>query len=189
MTATKFHVNSNGEVGPCKAKVRCRFGGESGVENHFDTAEDARAAVQKSLQEEFSNVSSARRKTSPQFVAIRDNITAAMISYGIVDSADSLAEVSNTDEMIKNWFGGSAKRYRGFRRLAETDKIKPDTQKSIGTFVQKGLQVNVSTTVSEIPTSSDGDKFADSEIDLIDELPGGKIDMEAVMRGEFKAFG
>lgn len=189
MSATKFHVNGKGEVGECRAKVRCRFGGESGVENHFDTAEAAHAAVQKNLQEEFNHLSSTRRQPSPQFVAIRDNITAAMVSYGIVESADELQEVNNTDEMVQNWFGGSAKRYRGFRRLAETEKIKPDTKKSIGSFVQKGLQVNVSTKVSEIPTTGNNDKFADSEIDLLDELPGGKIDMDAVRRGEFNLFG
>jgi hypothetical protein len=189
MTATKFHVNDKGEVGACRAKVRCRFGGESGVENHFETADDARAAVQKNLQEEFNHLSSTRRTPSPQFVAIRDNITAAMVSYGIVESVDDLEEVANTDEMVTKWFGGSRKRYNGFRRLAETGAIKPATKKSIGSFVQKGLQVNVSTNVSEIPTSSDSDKFADSEIDLLDELPGGKLDMDAVMRGEFKLFG
>jgi hypothetical protein len=189
MTATKFHVNGKGEVGACRAKVRCRFGGESGVENHFDTAEAAHAAVQKSLQEEFSNVSPLRRKPSPQFVAIRDNITNAMVSYGIVETTDQLEEVNNTEEMVDKWFGGSTKRYNGFRRLAETDKIKADTKKSIGSFMQKGLEVNISTKVSEIPTTRRDNKFAGSEIDLIDELPGGKIDMEAVMRGELKAFG
>lgn len=189
MSATKFHVNGKGEVGPCRAKVRCRFGGESGVENHFDTAEAAAAAVQKNLQEEFSHLSSVRRNVSPQFAAIRDNITKALISYKIIDSADELQEVNNTEEMIEKWFGGSSKRYRGFRRLAETEKLKPDTKESIGSFVQKGFQVSVSTKVSEIPTSGNSDKFAGSEIDLLDELPGGKIDMDAVRRGEFRVFG
>lgn len=189
MSATKFHVNSNGEVGPCKAKVRCRFGGESGVENHFDTAEAAQAASQKNLQEEFSHLSSVRRGASPQFVKTRDSIGSALVSYGIVENSDSLSEVASTDEMVKNWFGGDSERYNAFRKIAETGEIKPNTKKSIGSFVQKGLQVSISTKVSDIPTSGKSDKFADSEIDLLDELPGGKIDMDAVMRGEFRAFG
>lgn len=189
MSATKFHVNSKGEVGPCKAKVRCRFGGESGVENHFDTVEAAREAAQKNLQEEFSHLSSVRRGVSPQFIKMRDSIGATLVSYGIVENSDSLSEVASVDEIVTNWFGGDANRYESFRKIAETGDINDSTKKSIGFFVQKGLQVSISTKASEVPAFGNKDKFADSEIDLLDEDPNGKIDMEAVMRGEFRAFG
>lgn len=38
----KFHVNSKGEAGECQAKKNCPFGGFTGLENHFNTVEEAR---------------------------------------------------------------------------------------------------------------------------------------------------
>lgn len=47
--SAKYHVNHNGEVGLCGAKFKCPYGGNSGVENHYDTEVEARAAYEESM--------------------------------------------------------------------------------------------------------------------------------------------
>lgn len=58
MAAKKYHVNHQGQAGLCKATKRpCRFGGESGEENHFQDFASARAAAEaKVAQEEGGTV-------------------------------------------------------------------------------------------------------------------------------------
>lgn len=189
MKANKFHINSDGEAKPCSAQVRCRFGGESGVENHFSSAEEAQAEVQNRLQKEFSQVSSVRsRGTSTQFLKNRDAIRSALLTYGGVKNESDLADVKNTDELVDKWFEGDASRYKSFKRLTEANDITPDTKKSVGVFVQRGLPVSISASVHEVPHSRSDDKFEESEIDLLEDLPGNTIDMEALRNGDLKAF-
>lgn len=55
---SKFHINPNtGKAARCTASVRtCKYGGESGVENHYETAEEARQAFEKSNNDKlFTN--------------------------------------------------------------------------------------------------------------------------------------
>lgn len=52
--ARNFHISgSTGQVGPCRAAVRCPFGGETGKENHFASREEAQDEVAKRLENEF----------------------------------------------------------------------------------------------------------------------------------------
>lgn len=52
--ARNFHISgSTGEVGPCRASVRCPFGGETGTENHFASREEAQNEVIQRLENEF----------------------------------------------------------------------------------------------------------------------------------------
>lgn len=66
--ATKFHVNpETGKVGPCSAGKTgegrgCPFGGETGTENHYDTAEQAQAAYD--AQQQSVAVPTAVKRTS-----------------------------------------------------------------------------------------------------------------------------
>lgn len=60
----KFHINNRGEVKPCQAKVRCRFGGASGQENHFTSQEAAAAALQRNYGTKYGVSPTALRKTS-----------------------------------------------------------------------------------------------------------------------------
>lgn len=48
---TKYHINNNDEAKVCHAKIKCRFGGESGKENHFDSMQEA----EQKIQEKYSN--------------------------------------------------------------------------------------------------------------------------------------
>lgn len=50
---SKFHISSNGEPAKCTAEIKCRLGGDSGTENHFDTPEEARQAYEKSQASEM----------------------------------------------------------------------------------------------------------------------------------------
>lgn len=60
----KFHVSESGEPGVCKAEIKCRFGGESGKENHFESIEEAQAFAEKRISEEFQgNLKSYTRDT------------------------------------------------------------------------------------------------------------------------------
>lgn len=49
---TKFHINSKGVPAPCKAaKGNCPFGGSSGIDNHYDTIEEAQEVADKINEE------------------------------------------------------------------------------------------------------------------------------------------
>lgn len=189
MKANKYHINSQGEAKPCSAQVKCRFGGETGVENHFSTVEAAQAEVQHRLQKEFSQLASVHsRGTTPQFIKNRDAIKSALLTYGGVKDEASLAEVSNTAEMVNKWFDGDSSRYKSFKRLVESNDITPETKKSVGTFVQRGVPVSLSGSVHEVPHARSQEKFDESEVDLLEDLPGNKIDVDALRRGSLKAF-
>lgn len=50
----KFHINKNGVPAPCNAKKgNCPLGGNSGNENHFNTAEEAQIFIDKENEREF----------------------------------------------------------------------------------------------------------------------------------------
>lgn len=59
----KFHINNNGEAKACHAKVRCRFGGESGNENHFASMDAAEAESQKRLEKMYGKVTGGVKKS------------------------------------------------------------------------------------------------------------------------------
>lgn len=63
----KYHINSHGEPKPCNAtKRKCRFGGETGEELHFEKLRDAQKYVEDNLKKDkgsFSNTT--HKKPSP----------------------------------------------------------------------------------------------------------------------------
>lgn len=54
--STRYHVNTEtGESGVCGASVRnCPFGGETGVDNHYNTEAEAVAAGERLLAEKYN---------------------------------------------------------------------------------------------------------------------------------------
>lgn len=57
---TKFHINAKGVPAPCRAaKGNCPYGGASGVENHYDSMEEAQVAADKQLKEKYGVLPSA----------------------------------------------------------------------------------------------------------------------------------
>lgn len=62
MGEQKFHINSDtNEVGKCSAKIRCRFGGDSGMDNHFETKEEAQKQVERQFEKKFDTLQGARK--------------------------------------------------------------------------------------------------------------------------------
>lgn len=53
--STRFHIKSNGDLGPCKARRpgNCPYGGDSGTENHFDSIEEATKAFEEKWADEL----------------------------------------------------------------------------------------------------------------------------------------
>lgn len=67
---TKFHINANGDAGPCTASVRaCQFG-ES---DHFDHKAGAQMAVEQRLAETHGI-------TAPPLKKFRDKIVKALLA-------------------------------------------------------------------------------------------------------------
>lgn len=60
----KYHINDKGEAGVCRAKTKCRFGGSSGVDNHFESREAAEKHVQEKLNKQYGQVESLSRGTA-----------------------------------------------------------------------------------------------------------------------------
>lgn len=56
----KYHLGKNGPA-VCRARIKCRLGGESGLEDHFESLEEARAAFEKGNK----SVPGVFRKASP----------------------------------------------------------------------------------------------------------------------------
>lgn len=60
MSSNQFHINPETfEVNSCGAKIQCRFGESS---KHFDTVEEARTFAEKSLSEEFGEMSKVEKE-------------------------------------------------------------------------------------------------------------------------------
>lgn len=62
-----FHVNSEtGKTGVCSAKKgHCPYGGETGLDNHFQTRKAARTAAEKMLEDKHGATSSISSKINP----------------------------------------------------------------------------------------------------------------------------
>lgn len=57
----KYHINAKGEVKPCRAQVKCRFGGASGKENHFTNKNQAEKVAQMNFSAQFGETSAVRK--------------------------------------------------------------------------------------------------------------------------------
>lgn len=185
----KYHINGDGEVKPCRAKMgNCRFGGESGNDNHFGDINQAREAAAKKFQENFPSISSNTKTVSPErFSQVKEEIQKALVAYGGVQKNSDLASVSSTNEIIAKWFDGDNSSYKAFRRLISDDTLKPESKRSVGTLITKGLTVNNSVSIDKLNKSLDESKFSNSEIDLLDEPVKG-IDLESITNGSLRAF-
>lgn len=61
----KYHINHKGEVKLCRAQIKCRFGGASGSENHFEDRSKAEQKAQKDLSQKYGQLNSGVQKTRP----------------------------------------------------------------------------------------------------------------------------
>lgn len=85
---TKFHVNDEGTAGPCGAnKGKCPFGGKSGSENHYDTAETAQNAAEFMLSRKYG--------------AFRENKTIDMRKHAEFGKIDAQTDMGATFSISK----------------------------------------------------------------------------------------
>lgn len=185
----KYHINNKGEVKPCRAKVKCRFGGANGNENHFTSASEAEKYVQEKLTRTYDPMRSVRRVGSPnaQFIKNRDNLRDSLVSFG-VKNAENLPDVNSVDEIVNKWFNGDSDQYKRTKNLIETSPgITNETKKSLGGILQSHVNLNV-VTVDNLSRIPDTDAFSSSDVDLLEDSDENTIDVKALMNGEITAF-
>ena len=154
----KYHINENGEVSPCKAKIRCPFGGATGSENHFATKAEAVRAAEKLLQSK--NPTYSVSKSNFNFSRKAEAIGEVLAEAGVT----KLPWVNNDAEMIEKWFGGDRKKYDLFFRLSQSENLKNPTKKAIIKLSNRHPLTIVSDAKRIRKTRSSG-----SQVDIMDE--------------------
>jgi hypothetical protein len=91
----KFHINTAGDALPCRATVRpCIFGGESGNENHFESAERARSFVETKMSAD-SIVSHKREDFVPGEVTLSSNLGTFDVTNGDLSNPSARLALSS----------------------------------------------------------------------------------------------
>lgn len=57
----RYHINDKDEVHTCSAKIKCRFGGSSGKENHFSSKAAAEAKQQEIYSKKYGALGGVSR--------------------------------------------------------------------------------------------------------------------------------
>lgn len=137
--ADKFHINDKGEVGKCTAKKKCRFGGESGVDNHFSTMKEAQDSFEKDNKNRmFSNVSKKEAMLYSQM--LRNNngrypeeVLKKLSSYLSQQSYDSLTVIPAGSALYNTSIPGRKTHDYDFTVIATPHaSLKKNTQKMFG---------------------------------------------------------
>lgn len=96
----KYHIGKNGP-GVCNAKYKCRFGGESGKENHFGTQKEAMAAwaEQEGLTEVPKNTLRANQKKDMERIYKRRKNSTRFNNFHEIASKNLTKELKNNKEL------------------------------------------------------------------------------------------
>lgn len=187
----KYHVNpETGKVSQCRAKVKCRFGGTSGNENHFASKQAAETAAEGMMnsKHEFKSVkktSAVKGKTG--FDATKSNIRAGLAKAGITGR---LPEVNSEQEIVEKWFNGDRKKYELIARISNpASDLTQETKDSVSGFVKKGAAVGFVPDMEALSQAKrQGAATEVSEVDLIEDVPEGKISHRDLASGKLRAF-
>jgi hypothetical protein len=91
----KFHINESGNALPCRATVRpCAFGGESGIENHFESAESARSFLEASMASE-SIISHRKDDLVESTVTLSSNLGTFEVDNGDLSNPNARLALSS----------------------------------------------------------------------------------------------
>lgn len=91
----KFHINESGNALPCRATIRpCVFGGESGTDNHFESAESARSFLEASLASE-SIISHKKEDLVESTVTLSSNLGTFEVDNGDLSNPDARLALSS----------------------------------------------------------------------------------------------
>lgn len=189
-----YHVNpGTGKVSVCRAKIKCRFGGVDGTENHYDSKQEANAAaelVMAELHADTNRLKEPLRKAVPvrtEFEASKKRIRESLAKAGVdVD----LPDVRTEKELIAKWFNGDTEKYKVIARIADpNDSLQSETKKSVSGFVKRGAAVGFVTDIDALnkvkrkkPT-----ELEQSEVDIMDD-GFEKIDPRSLATGNLVAF-
>lgn len=179
----KYHVNPDtGKVSACRAKVKCRFGGATGAENHFGTKPAAETAAEKLMSSRYVATAGKSKGT---FAAVKQNIQAGLVRSNIIKDASELPPVKNQVEMIDKWFGGDERKFEFVSRLSDPkSKLTNTTKQSMGRLVASGADVSIASAGSFDRAPSD----SVSDVELIDEMPQGNPSVKEMSKGSSKPF-
>jgi hypothetical protein len=158
----KWHINDKGEVGRCSAtKGNCPFGGDTGLENHYGSREEAEKSVASSM-EGFSNLGTASKKRPTEsFQSTKTAIRSSLVEFGIAKTT-SLPEVRNTNELIQHWFAGDRKKFESFRNLVNNPTLSPAAKKSVALLLNRGVSVEQVDTVAALDNGK-------ATVDILDD--------------------
>lgn len=91
----KFHINTAGDALPCRATVRaCVFGGESGSENHFESAENARSFLEAKMAAD-SFISHKRDDLVESTVTLSSNLGTFEVDNGDLSNPNARLALSS----------------------------------------------------------------------------------------------
>lgn len=91
----KFHINTAGEAKPCRATIRpCTFGGESGSDNHFESAESARSFLEVSMASE-SIITHKRNDLVASTVTLSSNLGTFDVDNGDLSNPNARLALSS----------------------------------------------------------------------------------------------
>jgi len=181
----KYHINAKGEVKVCHAKIKCRFGGDSGQDNHFTSKEAAVKSAQESLVSEFGSASVSVKKSL--FSQNRDLLKGTLLNLGLKDK-ETLVDVSSTDELVEKWFGGNYELYSRIKKTVEGfPELNEPTKKAIVELIKNENKVQL-VSFDELSKTPVTDAFGSSNIDIMDDSPNNKINPEDVFSGQLRAF-
>lgn len=131
---SKFHINPNtGGISRCRAEVKCPFGGESGMENHYDSVREAKVGVEKLMESQEGLFKSVSRTPDygPEHEEISTKIQEVKRLYSRVDSKIKAAvtndpDVKGTDKWLKAVLYRKKLAYYRNRLAMERDQLLPE---------------------------------------------------------------
>lgn len=145
---SKYHISENGEPRLCEAKIKCRLGGESGKENHYDTPDEARKAYEeKNTSKNFSSKVSVDKDIK---------INNKLMSKG------SYAFGVNVSGLSNSFYELDSDEFEGLKGKDLAEKISNNFNE---TFKDDSFKMKSSVVSKEI----NGEKFYGVRSDIIDE--------------------
>lgn len=177
MSSKKWHINNDGDVKPCSAKKRCRFGGDSGFENHFTNYSEALENSTQILAERFGEISASQSKKN--LISTEDR--KKLIEYGLKDTGK---KASTYTDVVEKGFKNDKRAYERFKKLSVStdspENIKPSTKESIGKMISKGINVKSNKDLKNT-YEDNSDLMNESDVDVIGE-DSKKITLEDLFK-------
>lgn len=172
----KYHINNENKVGVCRAKKSCRFGGNTGFDNHYTDKKEALEAASKQIAKEFSSTTTSASK---KFIENTENLKNLIISYGFKKSSE-LPPVSNNSEIIKKWFNNDKANYNNFKKLIENDSLNSNSKKSIAYLMSKNIDIEV-VSLKNLKNNSD---FSNSVVEIFEDTPENNMSLDDIINGK-----